>query len=127
MLLLAGRAKNMIIRGQANIYPELVEPLLLEQLGDAISDCALVGVPDPVTGDERVVLAVVPAGELRSVTDDAALSRRVHRAWPSLADDAWRPDVVVVVEGVPRRGRSAAVDLVALRLLVSRRHAGVSA
>ena len=63
-LLLAGRAKNMIIRGQANIYPELVEPLLLDRLGDVVRDCALVGLPDAVTGDEHVILAVVPVGEL---------------------------------------------------------------
>ncbi len=124
MLLLAGRAKNMIIRGQANIYPELVEPLLLEQLGGAIADCGLVGVPDPVTGDERVVLAVVPAARARSVADAAALSHLVHRTWPHLADEAWRPDEVVAVEAVPRRGRSAAVDLEALRVVVSRRHTG---
>jgi acyl-CoA synthetase (AMP-forming)/AMP-acid ligase II len=126
MLLLAGRAKNMVIRGQANIYPELVEPLLLEQLGDAIADCALIGVPDSVTGDERVVLAVVPAAGPRAVTDDAALSRLVHRTWPSLADEAWRPDEVVVVEAVPRRGRSAAVDPEALRLVLSGRRTGAS-
>ena len=117
-LLLAGRAKNMIIRGQTNIYPELVEPLLLERLSEHVRDCALVGVPHPVTGDERVVLAVVP---VRGVTDRLARepSRLVHRAWPSLADEAWRPDDVLVVESVPRRGRSGALDLEALRALVT--------
>ena len=120
-LLLAGRSKNMIIRGQANIYPELVEPLLLDRLGDAIVDCALVGVAHPVTGDERVVLAVVPVRGGSPAPDAATLSRLVLRAWAGLADEAWRPDEVVTVAEVPRRGRSAGVDLEALRGLVDSR------
>lgn len=126
LVLLAGRAKNMIIRGQANIYPELVEPLLLESLRTVVTDCALVGVPDPVTGDEHVVLAVVPARGPRPARGEAGVSRRVHRLWQSLADEAWRPDHVVAVEAVPRRGRSAAVDLDALRSVVSGRLRRVS-
>jgi acyl-CoA synthetase (AMP-forming)/AMP-acid ligase II len=125
--LLAGRAKNMIIRGQANIYPELVEPLLLEHLHAAVRDCALVGLPDPVTGDEQVVLAVVADGSVGSGGSAASVdpavasrvSRLVHTAWAALADEAWRPDDVVLVAAVPRRGRSGAVDLDALRDLVS--------
>jgi acyl-CoA synthetase (AMP-forming)/AMP-acid ligase II len=128
-LLLAGRAKRMIIRGQANIYPDLVEPLLTGHPRLAIRDCALIGVPDPVSGDERVVLAVVPeaASRASAAASDAgsadAIARgvagAVHRAWPELADEGWRPDEVVVIEAVPRRGRSAAVDLDALRALVA--------
>ncbi|TQM62659.1 class I adenylate-forming enzyme family protein [Humibacillus xanthopallidus] len=120
-LLLAGRSKSMIIRGQANIYPDLVEPLLREHAGLAIRDCALVGVPDPVSGEERVVLAVVPEAPQtqRSRSTAQSVARAVHRAWPDLADEGWRPDEVVVVEAVPRRGRSAAVDLEALRALVA--------
>ena len=120
-LLLAGRAKNMIIRGQANIYPELVEPLLLDRLGDVVRDCALVGLPDAVTGDEHVVLAVVPVGGLGRAHPSTAsrVSRRVHGAWATLADEAWRPDDVVLVDALPRRGRSRVVDLDALRAVVS--------
>ncbi len=118
-LLLAGRTKSMIIRGQANIYPDLVEPLLLARADLGLRDCALVGLPDPVTGDERVVLAVVPLRSGRSSRPTArALARAVHRVWPALAEEAWRPDEVVVVEGIPRRGRSRAVDLDAARALV---------
>lgn len=122
-LLLAGRSKSMIIRGQANIYPDLVEPLLRDHAGLGIRDCALVGIADQASGDERVVLAVVPEParthlRRRPVTC-RALAKAVHRAWPDLADEGWRPDEVVVVEEVPRRGRSAAVDLEALRHLVA--------
>ncbi|GAA2150486.1 acyl-CoA synthetase (AMP-forming)/AMP-acid ligase II [Humibacillus xanthopallidus] len=118
-LLLAGRSKSMIIRGQANIYPDLVEPLLREHTGLGIHDCALVGMADPVSGDERVVLAVVPEHTPARWATVQALARAVHRAWPDLADEGWRPDEVVLVQEVPRRGRSAAVDLEALRDLVA--------
>ena len=135
-LLLAGRAKRTIIRGQANIYPDLVEPLLLARDDLGLRDCALVGLPDRVTGDESVVLAVVPAPHVlrdrrawprRQVGRDArsarqtvqALARAVHRVWPALADEAWRPDELVVVEAIPRRGRSGAVDLDSVRALVA--------
>ena len=115
----AGRAKSMIIRGQANIYPDLVEPLLLARADLGLHDCALVGLPDPVSEDERVALAVVPLRSGRSSRPTArALARAVHRVWPALAEEARRPDEVVVVEGIPRRGRSRAVDLDAARALV---------
>ena len=60
-LYLAGRAKEMIIRGGINIYPgEIEEPLLrLPQ----VHDCAAVAWPSPVLGEE-VALFVVPAAEL---------------------------------------------------------------
>ncbi|HET7799659.1 MAG TPA: class I adenylate-forming enzyme family protein [Humibacillus xanthopallidus] len=117
-LLLAGRSKSMIIRGQANIYPDLVEPLVRERAGLGIHDCALVGMPDPVSGDERVVLAVVLEHTPARRASVEALARAVHRAWPDVADEGWRPDEVVIVQEVPRRGRSAALDLEALRALV---------
>jgi acyl-CoA synthetase (AMP-forming)/AMP-acid ligase II len=153
MLQLAGRAKSMIIRGQANIYPDLVEPLLRAQEGRGLRDCAHVGVPDPVSGDEQVVLAVVPwhvpepvpaptrlpgrrasragrrdpwgsrlasrASRRASPVTVHDLARAVHRTWPALADEAWRPDEVVLIDAVPRRGRSGAVDLDALRAVVA--------
>jgi acyl-CoA synthetase (AMP-forming)/AMP-acid ligase II len=115
-LLLAGRAKNMIIRGQANIYPDLVEPLLRDLHRGQLADCALVGLTDPLSGDERVVLAVTRSGTRASV---ASTARAVHRSWGAVADEAWRPDEVVLVPAIPRRGRSGAVDLEVLRALVA--------
>ena len=60
-LYLAGRSKEMIIRGGVNIYPgEIEEPLLtLPQ----IHDCAAVAWASPMMGEE-VALFVVPAARL---------------------------------------------------------------
>ena len=49
------RAKDMIIRGGENIYPREIEEVLYEHPG--ILECAVIGVPDEVRGEE--VLAVV--------------------------------------------------------------------
>ena len=58
-LYLAGRAKEMIIRGGVNIYPgEIEEPLLKLP---RIHDCAAVAWASPLLGEE-VALFVVPAG-----------------------------------------------------------------
>ncbi len=67
-LYLAGRSKEMIIRGGVNIYPgEIEEPLLtLPQ----IHDCAAVAWPSPLLGEE-VALFVVRASP---ITEDEVLA-----------------------------------------------------
>jgi acyl-CoA synthetase (AMP-forming)/AMP-acid ligase II len=60
-LYLAGRAKEMIIRGGVNIYPgEIEEPLLNVP---RIHDCAAVAWPSPLLGEE-VALFVVRAADI---------------------------------------------------------------
>jgi acyl-CoA synthetase (AMP-forming)/AMP-acid ligase II len=49
------RSKDMIIRGGENIYPREIEEVLYEHEG--ILECAVIGIPDEVRGEE--VLAVV--------------------------------------------------------------------
>jgi acyl-CoA synthetase (AMP-forming)/AMP-acid ligase II len=57
------RSKDMIIRGGENIYPREIEEVIYEH--QAVLECAVIGVPDEVRGEE--VLAVVapkPGAEL---------------------------------------------------------------
>ena len=68
-LTLAGRAKDMIIRGGVNIYPEEIEATLMAH--PAVADAAVVGVPDVLRGEEVAAFVV-----LRRPVDAAAL-----RAW----------------------------------------------
>ena len=56
-LVLAGRAKDMIVSGGEKIYPIEVERLIKQFPG--VAEAALVGVPDPVWG-ESVLACVVP-------------------------------------------------------------------
>src|SRR5579871_2144399 len=49
LLYIVGRKKDMIVRGGANIYPVDIEEVLYSH--DAVGECAVVGVPDPLFGE----------------------------------------------------------------------------
>jgi len=108
-LVMSGRQKDMIIRGSFNIYPGLYEPAIAQL--DGVLEAALVGIPDPVTEDETVVLAVVP----EPATDPATLKRRLRRALPGMMDAEAVPDSIVTVPELPRGGRSDKLDRARLR------------
>jgi acyl-CoA synthetase (AMP-forming)/AMP-acid ligase II len=55
---IGGRLKDMIIRGGENIYPREIEQVLFEH--DDVADVAVLGVPDPVWG-EQVAAFIRPA------------------------------------------------------------------
>ncbi len=57
---IAGRRKEMFISGGVNIYPAEVESALLEH--PAVSDAAVVGVPDPKWGEAGVAFVVPGEG-----------------------------------------------------------------
>lgn len=62
-LTLAGRSKEVIISGGSNIYPREVEDILL--LHRAVTEAAVVGLPDPHWGEEVVAfLACSTAGKV---------------------------------------------------------------
>ena len=54
------RAKDMIIRGGENVYCVEVEAALLEH--PAVADCAVIGVPHPVLGEEVGAVIVLRPG-----------------------------------------------------------------
>jgi acyl-CoA synthetase (AMP-forming)/AMP-acid ligase II len=114
-VILKGRKKDMIIRRGHNIYPGLYEPTIARI--DGVGRCALVGVPDPVTSDELVVLAVQPTSSARR----AELGRRLPhllRTGEHRIDRDARPDRIVVMP-IPLVRRSHEVDRAALRRLVA--------
>ena len=115
MLLLLGRKKDMIIRRGFNIYPSTIEPTILGLPG--VRECALIGIPDPATGDEQVVLVVTPEDR----RDEPALRRRLERALlagPHSIDLPARPDHILFMP-IPRFGRSLKPDKAALRAAVA--------
>ena len=107
-LVLAGRSKDMFIRGTTNVYPGLYEPVIAGLAG--VSEAAIVGVPDEV-GDDRLVLVIVPGDGY----EEAAL----RRALPGLIDAAVLPDRIVTMSELPRSGRSRKLDRAALTRLVA--------
>ena len=89
----------MVLRGAENIYPGLYEPVIAGIPG--VREAALVGVPNEIGDDELVLVIVGDAG-------------RVAAALPGLIDAAVMPDRIVVMESLPRRGRSRKLDRAAL-------------
>jgi acyl-CoA synthetase (AMP-forming)/AMP-acid ligase II len=122
-LVLMGRKKDMLIRGKFNLYPGLYEPAIAALEG--ISEAAFVGLPDPETGDEEVVLAVVqplvdPGTRTRARTGPAEdLAVRLAGELPDVIDHAALPDRIVVLPELPRSGRSRKLDRARLRDLVT--------
>jgi acyl-CoA synthetase (AMP-forming)/AMP-acid ligase II len=112
-IVLLGRTKDMLIRGSFNLYPGLYEPAIAALAG--VSEAAFVGVPDPQTADEVVVLAVVPDGS----TADPGLVRLLRRELPVMIDHAALPDRIVCIPAIPRRGRSDKPDRDKLRDLIA--------
>ena len=123
--MLEGRAKDMLIRGATNVYPGLIEPLVAGIRG--VAECLLVGVPDAI-GDDRLVLAVVPAAAPPAALDPGhALAREVEAALPGLIDAACLPDLVLAAPALPRSGRGAKPDRAALATAVAPLLAGADA
>ena len=116
-IVLLGRAKDMIIRREHNIYPELHEPVIERIPG--VRRCAMVGVYDDSLADERVVLAVEPEPTAAS---DELLARlpAALREGPARIDDAAQPDVIMLLP-LPLSGRSRKVDKEAVRSVARQR------
>jgi acyl-CoA synthetase (AMP-forming)/AMP-acid ligase II len=59
-LYVTGRASDMYISGGSNVYPRDIEEKLLAH--PAVSECAVLGMPDPVWGEIGVAVCVPPPG-----------------------------------------------------------------
>jgi long-chain acyl-CoA synthetase len=71
------RMKDVVIRGGENIYCAEVEAALFEH--PSVADVALVGVPDPVLGEEAVAVVVLRPGTEPGEAAAAALRDHVAR------------------------------------------------
>jgi acyl-CoA synthetase (AMP-forming)/AMP-acid ligase II len=71
MVTITGRVKDIIIRNMENISAKEVEDILFAS--PAVADVAVIGVPDPRTG-ERVCAVVVPADPADPLTFDAMVA-----------------------------------------------------
>jgi len=90
-LFLAGRSKDVIIRGGANIYPAEVEAVLLSH--PDVEDAAVVGVPSKEMGEEIIAFATgaADAGTLDAYVRDRIASYKVPKAF-------------VMLEALPKSG-----------------------
>ena len=58
---IVGRRKDMFISGGENVYPAEIETVIYDD--PAVSECAVVGVPDPKWGEVGLAAIVVHAGD----------------------------------------------------------------
>jgi cyclohexanecarboxylate-CoA ligase len=93
-LVVTGRAKDLIIRNGENIAPKEIEDLLVGHPG--VAEIAIVGLPDPRTG-ERACAVVVPTGEPEPDVD----SLRVYLQSQGVAIFK-APEQVVIWDALPR-------------------------
>jgi long-chain acyl-CoA synthetase len=83
------RKKDMIIRGGYNVYPREIEEVLYEH--PAVSEAAVVGVPDDSMGEEVAAAVVLKAGEDASADDIRAFVRERVAAY-KYPRKIWFPD-----------------------------------
>jgi acyl-CoA synthetase (AMP-forming)/AMP-acid ligase II len=93
-LVVTGRAKDLIIRNGENIAPKEIEDLLIGHPG--VAEIAIVGLPDPRTG-ERACAVVVPNGHPEPDVD----SLRVFLQSQGVAIFK-APEQVVIWDALPR-------------------------
>jgi acyl-CoA synthetase (AMP-forming)/AMP-acid ligase II len=79
-LAITGRSKDLIIRGGQNISPLEIEQIIARH--DAISEVAVVGVPDPVFGERVCACVVLRADRVRFTLDELVAYMRAQDIAP---------------------------------------------
>ncbi len=92
-LYIVDRKKDLIIRGGLNIYPWEVEEVLFEH--PAVDDVAVIGVPDPIMGEEVKAFVVLKPGYYLSQEALTTYCRRNLGRFKS-------PRYIEFIEAIPR-------------------------
>jgi acyl-CoA synthetase (AMP-forming)/AMP-acid ligase II len=92
-LYLVDRKKDMIITGGENVYSREVEEALLAH--PAVSECAVIGVPDPKWGENVCAVVVLKPGQ--TVTTEEL----IDHSRPLIASYK-KPKQVIVVDALPK-------------------------
>ncbi|MEM8750149.1 MAG: class I adenylate-forming enzyme family protein [Pseudomonadota bacterium] len=93
VLRISGRNSEMIIRGGANVFPKEIENCIDQLSG--VQEVAVVGVDDPVLGEEIAAFVTTEPG-----FDETLIKNHVQVSLP--ADK--RPRHIIVVDSLPRNG-----------------------
>jgi long-chain acyl-CoA synthetase len=92
-LYIVERKKDLIIRGGENIYPREVEEVLWQH--PKVQEAAIIGVPDPVMGEEVKAFVVLKPGEQATAEEIVNFCRERLAKFKS-------PKVVSFVDALPR-------------------------
>lgn len=114
-LRLQARKKDMIIRGNYNIYPRLYESTIERIPG--VAACAMIGIWDEGKSDERIVLAIEPQPGYSHIIE--TVKKSLKRPEYSIDEHAW-PDEFVSMT-LPRKDRQAKLDRPRLKAIIRHR------
>jgi len=92
-LYIVERKKDLIIRGGENIYPREVEEVLWQH--PKVQEAAIIGVPDPVMGEEIKAFVVLKAGEQATAEEIVSFCRERLAKFKA-------PKMVAFVDALPR-------------------------
>jgi acyl-CoA synthetase (AMP-forming)/AMP-acid ligase II len=92
-LYLVDRKKDMIITGGENVYSREVEEAVLQH--PAISECAVIGLPDPKWGENVCAVVTLRAGQ-------RATESEIIEHTKALIASYKKPKTVVFVEALPK-------------------------
>jgi acyl-CoA synthetase (AMP-forming)/AMP-acid ligase II len=112
-IVMMGRKKDMILRGDYNIYPAVFEPIIESIPG--VKACAMIGIFNPVKFDEEIFLIVEP-NRLANI-GASYIFNQIKSGKYSIDTHAF-PDHILFME-LPRSGRQLKVNKLALRELIS--------
>ncbi len=101
-LVLAGRKRDIIIRGGQNVYPNEVEELL--QTHPQLADAAVVKMPDPIMGEKGCAYIVPQGGESVSIEGIISFLRGKKLASYKL------PERIEFIDKIPRIEGQLKVD-----------------
>ncbi|HRN56002.1 MAG TPA: class I adenylate-forming enzyme family protein [Agriterribacter sp.] len=101
-LILSGRKKDMVIRGNFNIYPGLYEPTINKIKG--VKEAVMIGVYNIEKADEEIVLVIDSEIKMNS----SAIMRQLSSGKYSI-DKAAIPDKIVFMK-IPHSGRQNKVN-----------------
>lgn len=111
-IVMIGRKKDMILRGDYNIYPALYEPIIESIPG--VRACAMVGIYNDSREDEEIV-AVIEADGSHEL-NRAYIEKKLRSGSCSIDTHAF-PDRILFMK-LPRSGRQLKINKLAIKQLV---------
>jgi long-chain acyl-CoA synthetase len=114
-LFITGRIKDLIIRGGLNISPAQVESVLVEI--EEISEAAVVGIPDPIYGEE-VAAAVTLKPWALETTEQYLLNKLKNKI-----SHFQKPKKLIITKELPQ-GLTGKIDKKAVKALFFQNYAG---
>lgn len=115
-LILKGRKKDMIIKGNYNIYPALYESTIQKIPG--VLACAMVGIYDEKDQDEKIIVAVELEDENKNNSQN--IMKLLSSGQYSIDTNAL-PDKILVIK-LPRFGRQSKIDKNKLKEIVKEKY-----